>query len=118
MRVVPIALKNENQEPKLYSPNPPDAQTTADTKDSIDVERWGRFYADSGNGLLVGDRYSSGTLGARMVILLHELAHKLNPQGFQVDMGPGPLYMPDTKKSDANTKLVVDHCKDAIDAKQ
>jgi RHS repeat-associated protein len=115
MRVVPITLANENEEQPLS--NPADATTTANPKGSIDVDRWGRFYSDSGNGLLIGDRYSAGSIGARMVILLHELGHKLNPKGFQVDVGPGPLYMPDKPKSDANTQLVIDHCAGAIDGK-
>jgi hypothetical protein len=67
---------------------------------------------------LVGDRYPAGSFGARAVILLHELAHKIDPKGFQDDAGPGLLGMPDMKKSEANTKLVVDNCKDAIDGKK
>jgi hypothetical protein len=116
MRVVPIKLVNENQDPPLL--NPADATTSKKPQGSIDVDRWGRFYADSGNGLLVGDRYPAGSFGARAVILLHELAHKIDPKGFQDDAGPGLLGMPDMKKSEANTKLVVDNCKDAIDGKK
>ncbi|HEY5030599.1 MAG TPA: hypothetical protein VIK39_19505 [Candidatus Angelobacter sp.] len=116
MRVVPIKLVHENQDPPLL--NPPDATTDKTTQGSIDVDRWGRFYADSGNGLLVGDLYSAGSFGARAVILLHELAHKIDPKGFQDDVDPGQLGMPNTSKSEANSKLVVDKCKDAIDGKK
>jgi hypothetical protein len=116
MRVVPIGITNENKEQPLL--NPADATTSKNPKDSIDVDRWGRFYPDSGNGLSVGDLYPAGSFGARAVILFHELAHKLDPKGFQDDVGPPPLSMPDTKKSDENTKLVVDKCKDAIDGKK
>lgn len=79
----------------------------------IEVDRWGRFYSDSNNGNWVGV-YKPGTLGARMVILLHELAYKVMPPGFTHD---GRLTDPPSA-SEGNTVRVVDHCAKAIEHTQ
>jgi RHS repeat-associated protein len=110
MSHVSIRLVNNTENPPVL--NPADASTYADPSAPIDVDRWGRFYPDSNNGLLVGGVYGAGTLGARMVILLHELAHKIMPPGFTPD---GRLTDP-ADASDKNTARVMEHCAKAIDA--
>jgi hypothetical protein len=52
-----------------------------------------------------------GSFGAEMVILLHELGHKVNPPGFRNDDLTVPNYV---KVSEQNTQLVMDNCAKAI----
>jgi RHS repeat-associated protein len=93
--------------------SPPDAHTDDFPSSPILVNDKGRFYSDSQNGLLIGGVYPPGSDGARMVILLHELAHKVVPPGFTHD---GALDSP-PGESDKNTDRVLEHCEKAIDGK-
>ena len=92
---------------------PPDARTDDFPSSPIYVNDKGRFYSDSDNQLPVGDVYPPGSPGARMTILLHELAHKVQPPGIThdgaVDSPPG--------ESEKNTQKVLKNCEKAIDAK-
>jgi hypothetical protein len=63
--------------------------------------------ANSANQLQVADAFNPGSFGARMVILLHELAHKINPPGFKDDAFS-------VRDSEKNTQLIMDHCLHAI----
>ncbi len=110
MSNVPIRLVHDTEKPPVL--NPADASTFEDPTAFIEVDRWGRFYADGNNGLLVGGVYPAGSLGARMVILLHELAHKVNPPDFTHD---GRLTDP-SDASEKNTDRVMKHCAKAINA--
>ncbi len=69
---------------------------------------------DSNNGFDVAG-FQPGTPGARMIILLHELAHKVLPPGsIGID---DPIFggaKPGT--SEKNTATVADHCLEAINA--
>jgi RHS repeat-associated protein len=91
--------------------SPADATTDDFPSSPILVNDKGRFYSDSQNQLLVGGVYPPGSVGARMVILLHELAHKIQPPGIThdgaLDSSPGA--------SDKNTDRVIEHCEKAID---
>jgi hypothetical protein len=83
----------------------PDAVTSEDPHAPIEVNSKGRFYANSDNQLPVGDKYKPGSTGAREVILLHELAHKMQlipHDGLNV------------RQSEKNTQTVIEHCADAI----
>jgi RHS repeat-associated protein len=85
--------------------------TTENLGTPIEVNRRGPFYSTSPynvGGPPGHPVYRSGSFGARMVILLHELAHKVMP----------PEFTPDalsTAASVKNTELVIQHCKAAID---
>jgi hypothetical protein len=68
----------------------------------------GRFYSDAQNGLPVGDVYPAGSKGARTVIMFHELAHHLKPEGIVDDRFS-------SADSDKNTQTVMKNCKDTID---
>src|SRR5262249_39601641 len=107
MSHVPIWLVHPELPPK-YSLNPPDAQTSPDPASRIEVYRWGRFYGDSNNGNLVGGVFAPGSRAARMIILLHELAHKVTPPGFIDDRWS-------TADSEKNTLTTVEHCKKAVE---
>jgi len=93
----------------LFDPKGPipdaDARTSEDPHAPIDVNSKGRFYANSDNQLRVGDKYKPGSTGAREVILLHELAHKM-----QLIPHDGL----DVRQSEKNTRTVIEHCADAI----
>jgi len=54
--------------------------------------------------------YAPGTFEAQMVILLHELAHKVMPEGFRSD---GRLDDP-PDASEKNTRLLIENCKEEI----
>lgn len=88
--------------------SPPDATTPDYPGAIIHVNTLGRFYSDAQNGLPVGDVYPAGSNGARAVIMLHELAHHLHPEGIV----PDALSPAD---SDKNTQTVMKNCKDTID---
>jgi|HubBroStandDraft_6_1064221.scaffolds.fasta_scaffold575698_2 hypothetical protein len=97
--------------PKEPYPGMPDGGTGANPQTPINVNSLGLFYTDRYNSGPVGDYvgYEAGTFGARSVILLHELAHKVMPPGFiPVDVDPGA--------SEKNTKTVIDNCAKAINA--
>jgi RHS repeat-associated protein len=83
----------------------PDAVTSEDPHAPIEVNSKGRFYANSDNQLPVGDKYKPGSTGAREVILLHELAHKMQLI---------PHDSLDVRQSEKNTQTVIDHCAGAI----
>lgn len=110
MSNVRILLVHNTDKPPVL--NPADASTYEDPMSPIEVDRWGRFYSDSNNGILVGGVYPAGSLGARMVIMLHELAHQIQPPGFTHD---GRLTDP-ADASEKNTTRVMEHCAKAIDA--
>ena len=98
MSHVEITLFNPPAGPLPYA----DAQTTNDPRSPIEVNSRGRFYASSDNQLpLVG--YDPGSYGARMDILFHELAHKVQPPSIVDDKFS-------TAESDKNAKTVADHC--------
>ena len=76
-----------------------------DAKSPINVNPNGAFY----NGPVaptVGP-YQPGSFGARMTILIHELAHKV--------LAPGMDNRPVIENSNANTQLVLQHCRMVID---
>lgn len=80
----------------------------------IYVNNNGNFYYPGCIGCdppMVGP-YVAGGFGARMVILLHELAHKVQPPGIVDDGG----VVPNVPASMANTQLVVDNCATAINS--
>jgi hypothetical protein len=79
----------------------PDAWTSTAPADPIYVSSNGRFYSDSLNGLPVGGVFEPGSQGARMIILLHELAHK-------VGIIPSDGFS--DKQSMENTETVMQHC--------
>src|ERR1700686_1164605 len=89
--------------------SPADAKTDEWPSSPIFVNDKGRFYATSQNGLSVGDVYPPGSLGARMVIVLHELAHKVHPEGITHD---GSLDST-VGASEKNTQKVIEHCEKA-----
>jgi RHS repeat-associated protein len=92
----------------LYEGPPNEGGTTrSDRSSPIFVNSRGSFYASSPYSY---GGFPPGSFGARMVILLHELAHKVMPPGFTRD---GRLDDP-ANASEKNTQRVVDHCKDAI----
>ena len=80
--------------------------TSSRPNSPISVSSSGPFYARSGQ-TLVGAPYKAGTYGARITILLHELAHQLNIPGFVDD---GSLSDLSGVKSANNTKLLLQHC--------
>jgi RHS repeat-associated protein len=55
--------------------------------------------------------FAPGTFEAQMVILLHELAHKTNPEGFVND---NILQGAQPDDSEKNTSRVIEHCIDEI----
>jgi len=90
-----------------------DADTPEGPAGPITVYSDGRFYPDSNNGIPVGalcsyrtgsctGGYQPGSYGARMIILLHELAHKLY-------LIPAEK-LGDTIASGNNTQAVMQHC--------
>jgi hypothetical protein len=88
--------------------HPPDATPGgADPNSPIRVNKLGRFYTDRHNYNSVGG-FSAGSFGAQMVILLHEVAHKVVPPGFISNDADTP------GASEKNTQTVVDHCLHAI----
>ena len=89
-----------------------DAWTGPAPMDPIVVDRHGRFYPDSNNGYDVGP-FRPGTYGARMIILLHELAHKVLPPGFISNDDP-VLGGAKPGTSEKNTETVTAHCLHAI----
>jgi len=107
MSNVPIVLYTDKN-----NINPPDAATQEDPKAPIRVNITGRFYAASINQDLVGGKYRPGTTGARKVIMLHELAHKLNIPGFVSDGWDAGV------QSMKNTQLLMDHCGSIIGSPQ
>ena len=100
MSTVPILL---DRDPATVH-NHDDASTTPDPKTPIFVNAQGHFYANSVNQEPLAGRYLPGTYGARMTILLHEIAHKLNIPGFAND---GMLHQ---GQSEINTQLLLQHC--------
>ncbi|HYL17035.1 MAG TPA: RHS repeat-associated core domain-containing protein [Terriglobales bacterium] len=108
MSHVPILLYN----PKEVSYDMPDANTGDNPQTPIYVNNLGRFYTDRYNWSLVGDVYSAGSFGARSVILLHELAHKVMPPGFIANDADTP------GASEKNTQMVINHCAKAIGAQK
>ena len=87
----------------------PDGMTSADPKIPIEVVAQGRFYYQAFNQNTVGrldeqfPQYDPGTYGARLVILFHELAHKLKIPQFLSD----GLSVQQSMK---NTDLLLQHC--------
>lgn len=81
MSNVPI-LKDEND------PTIGGSTVAGDSKSPIYVNTKGAFY-ENPVAPDVGP-YQPGSFGARMVILLHELGHKVSPPGFD-NGGSGPL---------------------------
>ena len=96
-------------DPKEVSYDMPDASTGSYSQTPIYVNSLGRFYTDRYNSNLIGG-YSAGSPGAREVILLHELAHKILPPGFVGDDAGTP------GASEKNTTLVLQNCEKAINA--
>jgi RHS repeat-associated protein len=112
-----VSIENGNASPgpRAYA----DAGTPEGPLGPITVFPDGRFYANSKSAIPVGavcnyavgasscsGGYQPGSYGARMIILLHELAHKvylIDPDGFL-----------DTTKSDANTQTVMKHCASTV----
>ena len=97
----------------------PDADTPQGPNGAITVYSDGRFYPNSTSGIPVGaicnrvtgnctGGYRPGSYGAQMILLLHELAHK-------VLLVP-PENLGDTKQSDANTQTVMQHCASSVGA--
>ena len=98
MSNVPITLVNAS----ARDLNPADGQTSTNPRAPIEVVAQGRFYANSARGdSLYG--YQPGSWGARMTILLHELAHKLNIPKILQDSFSIP-------QSEKNTQLLLQHC--------
>jgi len=97
--------------PILYgnpAPGPipgPDAWTSSGPTAPIYVSPNGRFYENSLSGLSVGGVFSPGSYGAQMIILFHELAHK-------VDLIPSDALSP--LQSDKNTQTVMGHCAGSV----
>jgi len=99
-------------------PRSPDADTFPDSTSPITVYSDGRFFPDSKSGWPVGaipdadgnpsGGYPPGSYGAQMIILLHELAHKVHliPDDNKYDSPPG--------QSDKNTQTVMDYCAAAV----
>jgi len=109
MSNVPITLFTPTRPSPIPHENA-DAITTSSPQSPISVSSIGRFYPDSANQLLVGGKFAPGSFGAQMVILFHELGHKINPPGFTNDS----VYDPGA--SEKNTRLVIDNCLNAIRA--
>ncbi len=104
MSNVPIFFFN----PKSSIFNEADARTYSDDYSPIWVNTKGRFYEDSTNGLPLGGVYPAGSFRARMIIMLHELAHKVNliPHDGELTSPPG--------QSDKNTATVMSHCEASL----
>ena len=97
-----------------------DAETPQGPAGPITVFPDGRFYPDSKNGIPVGavcnyvtgdctGGYQPGSYGARMIILLHELAHKVNLV---------PSDRLSTSQSDINTQTVMQNCASTVGPQQ
>ena len=99
---VPIVLGNPNPGPLPGA----DADTEPNPNAPITVYPDGRFYPNSDNQLPIGD-FKPGSHAARMIIMLHELAHKVSPPGFTDDAFS-------TSDSEKNTKKVMEHCAAAV----
>jgi hypothetical protein len=97
MSHVPILNISPPGDPNIPAP---DAQT-APGPGPIEVYTNGRFWPIqySANGLPVGGVFPPGSYGAQMIILFHELAHKVG-------------LIPDdwTAGSENNTQTVMKHC--------
>jgi hypothetical protein len=78
--------------------------STGEPGSPINVSSGGAFYA-SGGGSIGG--FAAGTYGARMTIILHELAHQLFIPGFVDD---GGLDTAAAERSINNTSLLRQHC--------
>jgi len=121
MSKVPIELGNPTSGPLPSE----DASTPAGPAGAITVRPDERFYPDrySKSGIPVGGvpdhdgnysgGYEPGSYGARMIILLHELAHKVfDPSDFPND---GKIDAR-TDQSEINTQTVMKHCASAVNA--
>lgn len=98
----------------LYSgPSNDGGNTYGDPKSPININSAGPFYSKSpfsvGHTKTGDPIYDSGSYEAQMVILIHELAHKVMPPGFTHD---GLTDPPDA--SENNTRLVIEKCGSAI----
>ena len=113
MSHVPIKLGDPTPGPRAGS----DADTPQGPAGPITVFPNGRFYPNSTNANPVGavcnysfggctGGYQPGSHGARMIILLHELAHKVN----LIDAEK----LGDTRTSDDNTQKVMQHCATSV----
>jgi hypothetical protein len=91
----------------------PDSGTPQGPFGPITVYPDERFYSAqcSKNNLPVGGVYQPGSYGARMIILLHELAHKV-----YLVRPDGPLSEGPTNQSELNTKIAMGHCRSAVDS--
>jgi hypothetical protein len=87
------------------SPTPADASTGPSPTDPIFITPNGRFYSNGPNGLAVGGVFAPGSYGARAIILLHELAHKV---------GLIPDDRLDVKQSMTNTATVMKNCAETV----
>jgi len=79
---------------------------SGNTTSPIEVNANGSFYASNRGAPNYGP-YSPGTFGARMVILLHELAHKVLALGFD-----NSLF----ENEEKNNGLVLHYCQPVIDS--
>jgi RHS repeat-associated protein len=109
MSNVPILLGNPTPGPL----GGPDADTRQGPEGPITVAPDERFYTVqySKKNIPVGGVYSPGSFGARMILLLHELAHKVN-----LVPPDGPLAEAPLNQSDINTENVMKHCQKAVDS--
>lgn len=91
------------------------AVTTENPVTPIEINTKGSFYATGwysvGHTADGHPIYDPGTFEAQMVILLHELAHKVGAPGITSD---GKFDDP-PDASEKNTRLVIEHCKDEIE---
>lgn len=98
----------------LYTGSPQSSGDTPSTpRSDIRINDMGSFYPWGKYGIGRNHDgspiYEAGSFEAQMVILLHELAHKLGPQGFQDDGGFGR-----EKESEENTNLMIENCRVTI----
>jgi RHS repeat-associated protein len=109
MSNVPINLRypSDGKVPVVGAQDAWPENNISGTAPAIGVARYGRYYADGPSGLDV-DGFSPGSTEARSTILLHELAHVVQPRDFiQNDASiPGA--------SEKNTKTTGAHCHDTI----
>jgi RHS repeat-associated protein len=89
-------------------------QTPSDASSPIEINTNGAFYSESPfavghEGPMRDPVYYSGTFGARMVILMHELAHKIG-----LPYEEFPLDQFDQNQSEKNTLKIIQLCRDAI----
>jgi hypothetical protein len=83
----------------------PDAWTSQGPTGPIYVSPNGRFWPGSLSGLPVGGVFAPGSYGAQLIILFHELAHK-------VDLIPSDAFS--TLQSDKNTQTVMGFCANVV----